>query len=70
MNTSNLNEINAADADAGYGARGVPAFLCRFVSKDRLKVAEVCRIPQKSGKDCLNEIGFSREHGLNKQKSQ
>jgi hypothetical protein len=34
MNTSKLNEINAADADAGYGARGVPAFLCHFVSKD------------------------------------
>jgi hypothetical protein len=34
MNTSELNEINAADADTGYGARGVPAFLCHFVSKD------------------------------------
>jgi len=34
MNTSKLNEINAADADAGYLARRVPAFLCHFVSKD------------------------------------
>jgi hypothetical protein len=34
MNTSELNEINAADADTGYGARGVPAFLVYFVSKD------------------------------------
>jgi hypothetical protein len=34
MNTSNLNEIKAADADAWYGARGVPAFLVYFVSKD------------------------------------
>jgi hypothetical protein len=30
MNTSKLNEIKAADANAGYGARGVPAFLCHF----------------------------------------
>jgi hypothetical protein len=29
-----LNEINAADANAGYGARGVPAFICHFVSED------------------------------------
>jgi hypothetical protein len=28
-----MNEIKAADANAGYGARGVPAFVCRFVSK-------------------------------------
>jgi hypothetical protein len=34
MNTSKLNEINAADENAGYGAKGVPAFLCHFVSKD------------------------------------
>jgi hypothetical protein len=33
MNTSKLNEINATGADAWYGARGVPAFLCHFVSK-------------------------------------
>jgi hypothetical protein len=33
MNTSKLNEIKAADANAGYGARGVPAFLCRFSVK-------------------------------------
>jgi len=33
MNTSKLNEINAADADTGYGARGVPAFLCLYMSK-------------------------------------
>jgi len=32
MNTSELNEINAADADTGYGAKGVPAFICRFLS--------------------------------------
>jgi hypothetical protein len=36
MNTSKLNEINAADADTGYGARGVPAFLCRFWTKATL----------------------------------
>jgi hypothetical protein len=34
MNTSKVNEINDADADARYGARGVPAFLCHFVPKD------------------------------------
>jgi hypothetical protein len=34
MNTSKLNEINAADANAGYGARGVPALNCHFVSED------------------------------------
>jgi hypothetical protein len=34
MNTSKLNEINAADANAGYRARGVPAFICHFVSED------------------------------------
>jgi hypothetical protein len=39
MNTSKLNENNVADANARYGARGVPAFGCHFVSKDRLKVA-------------------------------
>jgi hypothetical protein len=33
MNTSKMNEIKAADANAGYGARGVPAFLCRFSVK-------------------------------------
>jgi hypothetical protein len=33
MNISKLNEINAADANTGYAARGVPAFLCHFVSK-------------------------------------
>ena len=30
MNTSKFNEIKVADANAGYGARGVPAFLCHF----------------------------------------
>jgi hypothetical protein len=34
MNISKVNEINAADADAWYVARGVPAFLVYFVSKD------------------------------------
>jgi hypothetical protein len=34
MNISKLNEINAADADTGYGARGVPTLICHFVSKD------------------------------------
>jgi hypothetical protein len=34
MNTSKLNEFNAADANTGYGARGVPAIACHFVSKD------------------------------------
>jgi hypothetical protein len=34
MNTSKLNEIKAADANAGYGARGVPALNCHFVSED------------------------------------
>jgi hypothetical protein len=34
MNISKVNEINVADVNAGYGARGVPAFLCHFVSKD------------------------------------
>jgi hypothetical protein len=34
MSISAVNEINAADANTGYGARGVPAFLCQFVSKD------------------------------------
>jgi hypothetical protein len=33
MNTSKLNEINAADANTGYAARGVPAFLYQFLSK-------------------------------------
>jgi hypothetical protein len=50
MNTSKLNEINAADANAGYGARGVPAFLCHFVSEVRLKVAGGCRKGWQSGK--------------------
>jgi hypothetical protein len=34
MNTSKLNEIKAADANAGYGARGVPALICHFLSED------------------------------------
>jgi hypothetical protein len=34
MNTSKLSEIKDADANAGYGARGVPAFNCHFVPKD------------------------------------
>jgi hypothetical protein len=50
MNTSKLNEINAADANARYVARGVPAFICHFVSKDRLKVAVICRKKRQSGK--------------------
>jgi hypothetical protein len=30
MNISKLNEINAAEANTGYEARGVPSFSCRF----------------------------------------
>jgi hypothetical protein len=32
-----MNEIKAADANTGYGARGVPAFTYRFVSKTQIK---------------------------------
>jgi hypothetical protein len=32
-----MNEIKAADVNTGYGARGVPAFTCRFVSKTVMK---------------------------------
>jgi hypothetical protein len=32
-----MNEIKAADANTGYGARGVPAFTCRFAGKTSLK---------------------------------
>jgi hypothetical protein len=31
-----MNEIKAADVNTGYGARGVPAFPCRFGSKLKL----------------------------------
>jgi hypothetical protein len=34
MNISGLNEFRTAEVNAGYGARGVPAFLCHFVSED------------------------------------
>jgi len=37
MNTSKLNEIKAAGADTRYGARGMPAFVCRFGSKTAMK---------------------------------
>jgi hypothetical protein len=33
MNTSKLNGIKATGANTRYGARGVPDFVCRFVSK-------------------------------------
>jgi hypothetical protein len=29
-----MNKIKAVDVNTGYGARGVPAFTCRFVSED------------------------------------
>jgi hypothetical protein len=29
-----MNEIKAADVNTGYGARGMPAFTCRFVPED------------------------------------
>jgi hypothetical protein len=29
-----MNEIKSADANTGYGARGVPAFTCRFLTKE------------------------------------
>ena len=32
-----MNEIKAADVNTGYGARGVPAFTCRFLSKIAMK---------------------------------
>jgi hypothetical protein len=32
-----MNEISAADANTGYGARGVPAFTCRFEVKTSTK---------------------------------
>jgi hypothetical protein len=32
-----MNKIKAADVNTGYGARGVPAFTCRFVSKTQIK---------------------------------
>jgi hypothetical protein len=32
-----MNEIKAADVNTGYGARGVPAFPCRFGSKTAMK---------------------------------
>jgi hypothetical protein len=31
-----MNGIKAADANTGYGARGVPAFTCRFVLKTQI----------------------------------
>jgi hypothetical protein len=43
MNTNKLNEINFDDANTGYGARGVPAFLCHFMSKTWREVAVRCR---------------------------
>jgi hypothetical protein len=32
-----MNEIKAADVNTGYGARGVPAFTCRFEEKSSTK---------------------------------
>ena len=32
-----MNEIKAADVNTGYGARGVPAFTCRFAVKTSTK---------------------------------
>jgi len=32
-----MNEIKAADVNTGYGAKGVPAFTCRFEEKSSMK---------------------------------
>jgi hypothetical protein len=37
MNTSKLNEIKTAGANTRYLARGMPAFVCLFVSKTAMK---------------------------------
>jgi hypothetical protein len=32
-----MNEIKAANANTGYGARGMPAFTCRFGAKTSMQ---------------------------------
>jgi len=45
-----MNEIKAADANTGYGARGVPAFTCRFEVKTSMKWQKIATRVRQSMK--------------------